>query len=247
MVERASSGTSWKTPKASDWNAIGESTEWVQRRMLGQGGSSPRSAVITDIVQVQNSSGAARRPGDVLQIGSPALDDLVRQHPWFDGIAPAAPLWTACHGVLLGQTPAGEFGELQLSGCCVAHVNVTDTTHRRCDVAAGSYVLQSRWAGPWQILHPVSTTGEQLCFVALGPKRPSSGVAKLSGTLAAGSPTAITSASAALQKRSTAAFASAGQSITVYSYYATAIDENAFCNVEQDEAGDWWVTTKDCS
>jgi hypothetical protein len=249
MMRKVSAGQKLDIP-ASTWNdMIDAVNDFKLRRQLGSPSSFSQHGIYSSIIKVKNSSGDGRRGGDLLQIDTTLVTTLDRQHLWFNGVVPAAPLWQTMHGILVRQTPNGEIGDCFVNGVCLAYVNVTNAGHYRCDAKASQYTLESCFAGPWQILYKPSGTGEKLCVVVIGQKRPSSGVAKLAGALAAGSTSTATSASATMQRRnkSTSALESAAQTITVWSYYATAFATNDYLNVSQDEDGDWWMTTKDCS
>lgn len=235
---------------AADWNEMVDAVnDYRLRRRLGDPLPAPPISVSPAIVKIQNSSGAARRGGDLLQLDAPLVTTLDREHLWFDGVVPAAPLWQKSHGVLIRQTPNGELGDLQVAGVCLAYVNVTDTGHYRCDAKAAQYTLESCFAGPWQIIYKPSGTGEKLCVVCLGPKRPSSALGKLAGNISAAATSGALSANCALQRRnkSTSALESAAQTVTAWSWYATAFATNDYFDLNQDDDGDWWLATKDCS
>lgn len=246
-MDKVSSGGPLKI-RADDYNDMLESAaDYKLRRRLGESAGGKQHVIQTDIIKAKNSSGAARRAGDILQLGSSLVTTLDRQHLWLDGVAPAAPLWTSYHGVVLQAAPVNTIVQLQISGACLAYVNFSHADHRKCDVDAATYVLQSRHAGPYQVLHKPAGTGELLCVVLLGPKRPSTGVVKLTGALSAGSTSAITTANGALQKRSGAAWATANQTIVVNSWYATAFAIDRFLGVAQDEEGNWYLVSADCT
>lgn len=234
---------------AALWNNIIDSAnEYAGRRRLGDGGGGFQGSISPSIVKVKNSSGAARRAGDVIQLDASLLTTLDAQHLWLDGVAPAANLWRNSHGVFVRQTPNGAIGDCQVSGVVRAYVNINDTVHSRCDLKASQYVLESCHAGPWEILWQPSGTGEKLCIVSIGPKRPSTGICKLGGDLAAGSPAAVKSATATLyRKASGASLETTSQTITVYSWFATAFSTNDYLSVGQDDDGFWWLMTADCS
>jgi hypothetical protein len=165
MVERAQPGGSWHVPLAADWNAIGEATEWTQQQRLGQGGGSPRTVPLTDVVKLKNSSGANRREGEVLEIFGFLLTTVAQRQLWFDGATPNA---TRPFGLLRQATPTNALADAQISGACLALVNVTDAGHGYATVASGNVVLQSAVAGPVRILYKPSGTGEKTCGVVIG-------------------------------------------------------------------------------
>jgi hypothetical protein len=100
------------------------------------------------------------------------------------------------------------------------------------------FALRSRGLGP-------AGSGEWWIW----PARARSGIAKLTAALSAGSTSSTTSASGVLQRRNTSsgALEPTGEVITVRSWYATAFAVNRFLGVAQDDMGDWWITSADCT
>jgi len=67
--------------------------------------------------------------------------------------------------ILKEPIASGGVGVSQVSGCCLAKVNVGSTGHTRAKAAAGLYVLASADDGPLEIIYSPGTTGEVECVV----------------------------------------------------------------------------------
>ena len=76
------------------------------------------------------------------------------------------------YGISLERLPTTGFGYVQVSGVCMAKVNVSQTYHTHAYPFYTSSYLTSSYAGPVEILSPISATGEQECIVRLGPSHP---------------------------------------------------------------------------
>lgn len=121
----------------------------------------PRS---TDVVLIQNITGAARERGDVVQLGAYLCTaDTDIHDPWFEGKEPADPLWKCA---ILGE-PAEEddIVPAHASGVCVAKVDVQSTSHTHARPVSGEHVLKSTTTGPFELLSPATGTGEHLLAV----------------------------------------------------------------------------------
>jgi hypothetical protein len=139
----------------------------VLGRSLANAGVPRRIEADTNLVTVKNDSGAARRRGEVLEFTDLAFTNLDGGHGWLVGGEPAL---ENGFGVLLNPIPDGKLGneDCQISGACIALVDVSDEGHQYAEVVAGEYVLQSAASGPVRIVWKPSGTGEKTCFVMLG-------------------------------------------------------------------------------
>ena len=115
------------------------------------------------VVTVTNGSGGALEKGAVLEFTDYELgdDEIYGDQFWFTGDTPD--LTTPGWGILTGPVADGAVGEAQVTGPCVALVNVTSTSHTHADLENASTVLKSGTSGPFTILHHNGSTGEQLC------------------------------------------------------------------------------------
>lgn len=118
----------------------------------------------SNFVKVLNNSGADRRKGEILGLASYLLDSdqLDQDMLWLDGGPPIA---SPGFGVLRRAIPSDDIDDAQVSGTCMALVNVLDSSHHFAKVVSG-YVLESATSGPVGIIYKPGT-GEQKCIVVL--------------------------------------------------------------------------------
>lgn len=148
---------------AALWNNIIGSANEYAAQQLGQPGAGVDPVNIpTDVVKIKNSSGGHIRLGEVLEISGFLLTGAVRGSLWFDGDEPDGDRPFA---IATQDIPSGSIDRAQVSGVCVALVNVTDAGHGYASVAASNAVLQSSETGPIQILFKPTGTGEKICAV----------------------------------------------------------------------------------
>jgi hypothetical protein len=150
-------------------NDLMDVVTWYKAQVaLGQiigseaGGRNPCTAKIRNLV------GSDLDQGNVVQLGASLLTNVDIRKPWFEGNKVADPSdkkWAIC----LTAIKSEEIGEVQLSGACVARVNVTDTGHGYARPKSGSVVLESSSdVTPIEILSPLTATGENVFAVRLG-------------------------------------------------------------------------------
>ena len=138
---------------AESWNdALDAGKDWGERRVLGEGDRPHVPLPIeTDLVNLKNSSGASLPSGSVLQVDAAILTTIDRQHLWLDGLEPA-PDGTESIAICTRPHPADHIQQCQVSGVCLALVNVTHIQHKWADIDPGTTVLQSHWHGRCEIL-----------------------------------------------------------------------------------------------
>lgn len=116
---------------------------------------------------LRNDSGELLEAGSVLEI----TDEFIPSEPLIDDEIQASsdlPAMANGFGITLSRIGDGDSGPCQISGVCMALVNVTDASHRYATPASGESVLQSAITGPVRILvNPSGTTGETPCFIRL--------------------------------------------------------------------------------
>lgn len=167
MVRRAQPGQRWTPPAAADQNAIAEATEYYHRHQkLGSGGSSRRNPISTDCALVYNNSGSNRSRGDLLVISGIQTTSVPYDELWLTATTPSGTTGTFC--VLREPIPSTKVGTGQISGICMARVNITDTSHGRATPAASTNNLVSSANGPVRIIYKPSGTGIKECAVLLG-------------------------------------------------------------------------------
>lgn len=159
---KVSPGDPFVPPPAAIWNNMVDAGDaWSKGRLNSgdQGSIRPRS---TDMLKLLNSSGANRARGEILKISGKVIETISDEHKWLNGIAPTE----SCRfGILKDPALSSEVVTAQVSGCCIALVDITDTDHTHADAADGEYVLASGESGPIEILYAPDATGEQECVV----------------------------------------------------------------------------------
>ena len=193
MADKVSAGQ--PIPRsASLWNnMIGAANEFAARQLGQAGAGLPATPPPTDTVKIKNSSGVQVRLGEVLEIRGFLLSSVTRGFLWFDADTPDTTdellteedtdeteiILTEEDEDIEGEDrsrpfvitqqdiPAGSIDRAQLSGACVALVNVTDAGHNFAAPASGQRVLQSAGGGPVRLLYKPAGTGEKLCAVLL--------------------------------------------------------------------------------
>ena len=244
--DKRSSGQPFKPPPATMWNAMVSAGEVWQAGQLGeqQGGSS--RARPTDILQIKNVSGAARVRGDVLGAFANPLTNLERDNIRLSGTAPTA----GGHvGVCLEPMANGTYGPVQLSGVCVAKVNVSDADHEFAAIDPGEYVLVSAAEGQIGIVYAPAGTGVLSCVVRLGGGGGGKliSVAKVGGSvITARSTTTPGTGTATLQYDNAGTLTAEAGTVTVKNWAGTTVAANAYIVVGKDSRGTWWVLSEDC-
>jgi hypothetical protein len=144
------------------WNNILGAADAYAAGRLGQPTVERPGTALTEIIRIQNSSGAQVALGQVLEISGFLLSDVEKNFLWFDGDIPDT---TRPFAIAIEDIPSGAIGRAKVCGVCVALVNVTDEAHGYAAVADGEVVLQSAASGPIRILFKPTGTGEATCAV----------------------------------------------------------------------------------
>jgi len=159
---KASPGSPFKPPAARIWNNMVDAGRAHADSRLNGGSPNPIRPRETDIIKVKNTSGADRRLGEILRISGKAIETVTDENKWLLGVEPTD---DGYFGILKEPAAISGLASLQVSGCCMALVNVTDASHTRATSADGEYVLQSGDDGPIEILFAPDGTGEKTCVV----------------------------------------------------------------------------------
>lgn len=209
----------------------------------------PTSDRRTDIIKVRNDTGSNRLRGHVVGLEGSVLTEVTPENIWLKAIATKR---GKKFGILRYDLPSTEINEAQLSGVCVARVNVSNVSHRCAKVPDdGTFVLKSSFSGPIDLLWCPSSTGEADCVVNLRGdtlpifKAPSGGIPARSGTTcgsAACKPYYITDAGVLTEQLD---HLGASQSVTVYSIFSEAVAANAYITAK-DVHGILAVDSEDC-
>lgn len=155
-------GQAFYPPPATIWNnMVDAGRDWSNRRLNGESGPPIRPRE-TDILRLKNSSGADRRQGEILKISGKVLEVVTDEHIWLGGVA----ITDGCRfGILKNPLLIDEVDAAQVSGVCMAKVNVTDVSHTFAVAVAGEYVLQSASSGPVELLYAPAEVAEAECVV----------------------------------------------------------------------------------
>jgi hypothetical protein len=155
-------GDDFNPPPAAIWNnMVDAGRAWADGRFSSQS-PNPIRPRETDIIKAKNTSGAARRLGEVLRISGKAIETVTDENKWLLGVELTD---DGYFGILKEPVENNGLASLQVSGCCMALVNVTDADHKRAMPADGEYVLQSGSSGPIELMFAPSGTGEKTCLV----------------------------------------------------------------------------------
>jgi hypothetical protein len=163
--DKASPGQPFRAPRAETWNGIVDAGNAYRAGRLNVGAPPPTRPRQTDLVRIKNNSGADRARGEILLIDGKAITDLSDEHIWLLGDEPTDDGYFA---ILKQPIQSGDVGTAQVSGCCLAMVDVSDADHTRAKPAAGEYLLESSTDGPIEIIYSPGLTGEQECVVRFG-------------------------------------------------------------------------------
>lgn len=165
--ERYSAGQRMPLPAAAQINAWTEAAEdFAKRRKQGTPATPLGAPRDTDVIRVRNLSGGARLEGEVLRVGEPIIDTLDRFHIWHEGL-----ICNGCGdwGVVIRAMPYDGIDQLQVSGVCLALVDVTEEGHTWADEKIGETHLVSDTQGGAKILWKESGIGLKVAVVNLGP------------------------------------------------------------------------------
>lgn len=146
---KASSGGDFVPPRAELWNNMIDAGNAWRNGRLNSPAPQPTRARGTDLLKLKNSSAANRRKGEILKIDGKVIETITDEHIWLDGVEPT----NDCRfGILKYPADDGEVQTCQVSGVCLAMVNVTDADHQFAVAVDGEYVLQSATSGPIELL-----------------------------------------------------------------------------------------------
>lgn len=146
---KASPGGDFVPPRAELWNNMIDAGNAWRNGRLNSPAPQPTRARGTDLLKLKNSSAANRRKGEILKIDGKVIETITDEHIWLDG---AEPTDDCRFGILKYPADNNEVQTCQVSGVCLALVNVTDADHQFAVAVEGEYVLQSAFAGPIELL-----------------------------------------------------------------------------------------------
>lgn len=161
-IGKATSGSPFRPPPAVIWNNMVDAGVAFGDSKFDAGAQPPIRPRSTDIIKIKNDSGGDRSKGQILKIEGKALGTITDESIWLLGIEPTDDCY---FGILKEPISDEKLGAIQVSGCCMAKVDISDVDHTRAIALAGEYVLASSDTGPIEILYAPSSTGEQDCVV----------------------------------------------------------------------------------
>lgn len=167
MTHRLVPGAKKNVINAGEYNAAMEAGQWFsQQRQLGGGMSGSFGGINPCVVMAQNSTGGNLAEGAVVELTTSLLTTLDKSHLWLTGIvrAGADPV---C-GVSLSPIYQDAIGPVQVSGVCLANVDIIDADNTHARVVPSSTQFTGDFGGYARILHKPSGTGVKLCVVLLG-------------------------------------------------------------------------------
>lgn len=159
---KASPGSPFIAPPATIWNNMVDAGRAWADGQLNNGAPTPNRSRPTDLVRIKNDCGVDRARGEILLISGKAITELSEESIWLLGDTPAADGYFA---ILKEPIQSGDIGVAQVSGCCLAKIDIRSTSHNRARQVSGQYTLESAADGPIEITHSPGTTGEVECVV----------------------------------------------------------------------------------
>lgn len=147
-----------------------------------QGGERRTESRLPDVpecrVRAANSTGSVIYEGNVVELDDAAIKPPQRDSIRFSVTTPTEASTAAGgrakgFGIALRPIPNNDDGQVQVSGVCLATINVTDEEHAFADVADGETALQSATEGPVSIVYKPSGTGTKTkCVIVFGTHVP---------------------------------------------------------------------------
>jgi len=162
--DKASPGERFKAPSASVWNNIIDASLAYQNRAAADQQAPIQQARPTDLIKVRNDSCGPRRGGEVLKICGAAITTVTDEHKWLAGATTDA---EGCFAILKQPLAGGGIGPAQVSGVCMAWVQVNNEGHNRARLIDGQVVLRSATTGQCEILYKEPGIGERFCVVRI--------------------------------------------------------------------------------
>lgn len=152
--------------KAGEYNAGIEAGQWYsQQRQLGSGASIVPGGISPCVIKVRNEFNGDLNAGSVVEIGASLLTTFTQRQIWLSAAKRAG---DGVCGVLLQPIKYQKMGPCQISGVCLAPVNIIDADNTHARVEVGSSVFKGDFGGYARILYKPSGTGVKDCVVLLG-------------------------------------------------------------------------------
>ena len=217
---------------------------WAQSQ-FGNGTPDRTRQRSTDCIVIKNTCGADRKAGDILKVDGNAINVITAEHIWLKGIEPTI---YGTFGILREPLANGGVGVAQVSGVCMARVNITDAAHTHAYMAHANYVLQSSTGGPIRILHKESGTGIKDCPVMFAAPERKTIVLAAAASPATNASTTPTSVSAYVLERNASGnlvYANKQITVVVIDEQIETIPQYALGKADW-ENGRWELDNADC-
>lgn len=186
MRDKVSPGQKVKAVPYETWNSMIAAGQAWKDGELGRSDVGGPVVRRTDSLKVKNNTGAARRRGEVITLGSLATSQVEMGSVLLESVDTKR---GERFGIYRYGTPDESFGEAHISGIAFAIVDVASEDHRSARVPDdNTHVLQSCDYGPIEILFAPDATGEQDCLIRIREstlpifKTPSGGIPARSST-----------------------------------------------------------------
>lgn len=163
-------GQQWRPPRADQQNGWDDVAEFYNLKARRRDNPRKSTPIPTDLITLVNDSGDGLPQGHVLEIGVKLITTPTRNALWFDGNTPTG----TDRGIAIALRPMPDeaIDWCQVSGVCLAQVDIVNTDHEWADVVAGSTLLKSSSHGRVKIIQQLlSGTGTRDCLVRIGTGR----------------------------------------------------------------------------
>lgn len=166
-------------PSAQTWNTFIDAAEFYKRQQMQIGRTGQEhNDLPPGVILLKNESGSDLARFNVLGLGDPIIlpsanEDEFKNRVTFRGETTAIANHEGKWALALEPIANNRIGRAALSGVFPARVTFDNATQyqtfERADISAGSTVLKANGAGAAEILWSEKTSGEQWCYVRIGP------------------------------------------------------------------------------
>lgn len=241
--DKVSPGQPFAAPRAETWNGMVDAGNAFRAGKLSSGTPQPTRPRQTDVIKAKNASGAARSRGEILRFTGKAITDLSDEFIWLNG---GVPTEDGYFGILKEPVENNAVAKVQVSGCCMATVDIVSEDHTRARPVAGGYVLESSDDGPLEILFAPTGTGEQECVVRFGFWPGAIIIMTPSGGIPARVGTTVGRADCTVYRITDAhALESTGTTVNVVNIAAAAVAGEVYGQAKR-AAGRWVIDYEEC-
>lgn len=162
--DKASPGERFQAPSAATWNRMVDAGNAYAEGRLEKPKVDPTKPLPTDLISVLNATCGNRRKGEVVKICDKAVTNITEEHKWLTGATTDA---RGCFAILKTAAIRDQVVTAQVSGVCMAWVQVNNESHNRASLVDGQVVLRSATTGQCEILYKDPGLGERFCVVRI--------------------------------------------------------------------------------